>query len=198
MKSKEVLKLLNVTRQSLTRYVKDGLIKITILPTGRYDYDEESVYNFINKGIKRKNYIYSRVSTDKQKNDLKNQTEMLKTYCFKKGYMIDGIYEDVASGISFENRKKFFELMGDVLNYKVDKVIISYKDRLSRVGFEMFKMLFSKFGTEIEVVSEQGSNKLDSEEVFEEIVSLLHCYSMKLYSKRRNKKIYELCEAEIN
>lgn len=29
---------------------------------------------------------------------------------------------------------------------------------------------------------------------FEEIVSLLHCYSMKLYSKRKNKVIKELLE----
>jgi len=38
-------------------------------------------------------------------------------------------------------------------------------------------------------MSEVGDKKLDAEEIFEEIVSLLHCYSMKLYSKRRNQKI---------
>ena len=40
-------------------------------------------------------------------------------------------------------------------------------------------------------MSEVGFEKLDSQEIFEEIVSLLHCYSMKLYSKRRVKKIKE-------
>jgi predicted site-specific integrase-resolvase len=49
-------------------------------------------------------------------------------------------------------------------------------------------------------MSEVGSQKLDSEEIFEEIVSLLHCYSMKLYSKRKNKKIKEIIqpESEVN
>jgi len=68
-------------------------------------------------------------------------------------------------------------------------VIIAYKDRLSRVGFELFTHLFRRYGTEIVVVSEVGNKKLDSEEIFEEIISLLHCYSMKLYIKRQNKKL---------
>jgi predicted site-specific integrase-resolvase len=65
-----------------------------------------------------------------------------------------------------------------------------------RVGFELFSNLFGKFGTKIIVVSEVGSQKLDSEEIFEEIVSLLHSYSMKLYSKRRKKRVEELCLPE--
>ena len=40
-------------------------------------------------------------------------------------------------------------------------------------------------------MSDVGSEKLDSQEIFEEIISLLHCYSMKLYSKRRVQKIKE-------
>lgn len=48
-------------------------------------------------------------------------------------------------------------------------------------------------------MSEVGSEKLDSEEIFEEIISLLHCYSMKLYSKRKKKKIKEILqESEVN
>lgn len=46
-------------------------------------------------------------------------------------------------------------------------------------------------------MSEVGSHKLDSEEIFEEIVSLLHCYSMKLYSRRKNKAIKEIIEKEV-
>ena len=60
---------------------------------------------------------------------------------------------------------------------------------MSRVGFEFFYHLFKQFGTEIIVVSEVGNKKLDSEEIFEEIASLLQSYSMKLYSKRGNKRL---------
>ncbi len=87
-------------------------------------------------------------------------------------------------------------MLDEVLVNKIDKVVISYKDRLSRVGFELFHHLFKKFGTEIVVISEVGSAKLDSQEIFEEIVAMLNCYSMKLYTKRKKQKIQEICKPE--
>ena len=189
MKANEVLNLLKCSRPTLCKYVRTGDIKVTTLKSGLYDYDEDSVYDFLNKDVPRQTCIYARVSTQKQKKDLENQINLLKTFCVNSGYAVNRVYSDIASGISFENRKDFFTLLNDILNKKVKRVIITYKDRLSRVGFELFSNLFSKFGCEIVVISEVGSEKLDSEEIFEEIVSLLHCYSMKLYSKRRIDKI---------
>lgn len=196
MKAKEVLKLLRCSRPSLTKYLKQGKLKAKLLDNGYYDYDEKSVYDFLNKDISRKTVIYARVSTKKQKNDLKNQIELLKKFCFQNGYTINEIYSDIASGITFENRIDLFKLIDEVINNKIEKIIITYKDRLSRIGFDFFKTLFNKFGCEIIVISEVGSNKLDREEIFEEIISLLHCYSMKMYSKRKNNKIKELITEE--
>ena len=196
MKANEVLNLLRITRPTLTKYVRDGIIKVEKLPNGRYEYDTESVYTFLNKDVKRKTYIYARVSTSKQKPDLENQINLLKQFCFTNGYVIAGIFSDVASGISFEKRKDFFKMLDDVIEKKVERVIITYKDRLSRVGFELFYHLFKKYNCEIVVMSEVGSEKLDSQEIFEEIVSLLHCYSMKLYSKRKVQKIKEVLTAD--
>lgn len=194
MKSNEVLRILGVTRPTLTKYVKEGTIKTTLLPNGRYEYDEESVYKFLNKDVKRKTYIYARVSTCNQKKDLENQIEMLKQFCFANGYTIDGVYKDITSGISFEKRNDFFAMLDDIIAGKVCRVVISYKDRLSRVGFELFRHLFLRFNCDIITMSEVGSTKLDSEEIFEEIISLLHCYSMKLYSKRRAANIKKAIE----
>lgn len=191
MRSKEACRILGVTNTTLQDYVRKGLICAQKTPSGLYNYDEASLYKFLNKDITRKNYIYARVSSSSQKRDLDNQIELLINYCFQQGLQIGGTFKDIASGISFENRPEFFELLDDVIAGKVDKVIITYKDRLSRVGFELFYHLFQHYGTQIIVMSESGSPKLDSEEIFEEIVSMLHCYSMKLYSKRRAKKIKE-------
>ncbi|MCI8528539.1 MAG: IS607 family transposase [Lachnospiraceae bacterium] len=199
MKSRDVLNLLRITRQTLTKYVKHGVIKVTVLPNGRYDYDEKSVYSFLNKDIKRKTYIYARVSTTKQKPDLENQIELIKQFCFTNGYVISGIFSDIASGISFEKRTDFFKMLDDEIENKVERVVITYKDRLSRVGFDLFYHLFKKYNCEIVVMSEAGSEKLDSQEISEEIVSLLHCYPMKLYSRRKVHKIKEvLSEDERN
>ena len=192
MRSKEVLNVLRITRPTLTKYVKTGVIKAIPKPNGQYEYDEESVYAFLNKDVKRKTYIYARVSASKQKKDLENQIELLKQFCFTNGYTISGIFADVASGISFEKRKEFFVMLDDILAGKVERVVITYKDRLSRVGYDLFLHLFRQFHCEIVVMSEVGSAKLDSQEIFEEIISLLHCYSMELYSKRKEKRIREV------
>lgn len=197
MKSSEVLRTLHICRQTLCQYVKDGKIKATKLPNGQYDYDETSVYAFLNKDVKRKTYLYTRVSTTKQKTDLKNQIETLKQFCFMNGYQISGIFSDIASGIDFEKRKDFFKMLDEIIEGKVEKVIITYKDRLSRVGFGLFKHLFEHYHCQIIVMSDIGSEKLDSEEIFEEIVSLLRCYSMKLYSSRRVQKIKEALSDDI-
>ena len=83
-------------------------------------------------------------------------------------------------------------MLDEIIDNKVERVVITYKDRLSRVGFDLFFHLFKKYNCEIVVMNEVGSEKLDSQEIFEEIVSLLHCYSMKLYSKRKVQKIKEM------
>lgn len=185
MKSKDVLRVLNITHQTLTKYVKEKIIRVNVLPNKRYDYNDEDVYKFLNKDVTRKTFIYARVSTSKQKTDLENQISILKQFCFTNGYVISGIYSDIASGINFEKRHDFFRLLDEVIEGKVERVVITYKDRLSRVGFELFSHLFQKYNCKIVVMSEVGSEKLDAQDVFEEIVSLLHCYSMKLYSSRR-------------
>lgn len=194
MKAKEVLQILKVTRQTLTKYVKEGRVKVTVKGNGQYDYDSDSVYKLLNKDIERKTYIYARVSTAKQKKDLDTQVQLLKTFCFQNGYVLNGIYQDIASGISFEKRTQFFKLLDEVLAGKVKRVVITYKDRLSRVGFDLFSYLFAKHGCELIVMSEVGSTELDSEEVFDDVAHLLKNYSLNLDKKNINKTIKELLE----
>lgn len=78
--------------------------------------------------------------------------------------------------------------MDEVLDYKIGKIYITYKDRFSRISFDMFQKLFSEFGCEIIVIN-NVENKVDEVEIFEEIISMLHCFSMKMYSRRRRKKL---------
>lgn len=196
MRACEVMKLLRISRQTLSNYTKKGLIRTTTLVNGRYDYNTDDVYKLLNNDVERKTCIYARISTVKQKKDLENQVDILKQFCFMNGYKINEVYTDVASGISFEKRKDFFKLLDEIIDHRVERVVITYKDRLSRVGFDLFYHLFHKYDCEIIVMSEVGSQKLDREEVFEEIISLLHCYSMKLDSKRIVQKMKEALEDE--
>ena len=189
MKANDVLNLLRISRKTLHIYASTGKIRFTAMPNGFYDYNDEDVYKLLNRDVKRKTVIYARVSTTKQKEDLEDQIQQLKQWCFMNGYTINGVYSDIASGISFDKRKGLSGMIDEIIDYKVEKVIITYKDRLSRSGFDLFKHLFARFGTEIVVISEAGNQKLDSEEIFNDIISMLHSYSMKLYSKRNKNSI---------
>jgi putative resolvase len=188
MKSNKVLKLLRVTRPTLCRYVKNGLIKVNRLPSGLYDYDEESVYKFLNKDVERKCVIYCRVSTSKQKKDLENQRKNVESYCLKNGIKISDVYSDIGSGINFD-RKEFQRLVNDIVNHRISKVFITYKDRLSRISFDMFRDLFAEFNCEIVVLNDVEDSKTVEKEIFNEIISLIHCFAMGVYSSRRQKKL---------
>jgi putative resolvase len=164
VKAKEVLEITKISREHLSRLVKKGVIKAQRLENNHLNYDKESVFKYIGKETDKLNIIYGQVSTSRQKKDLLNQVENLERFCFANGYKVHKTYQDVASGINFEKRKEFFEL-DLVIDGQVSRVFITYKDRLSRVGFGLFKHLFLKFGTEIVVINESDNAKLDSEEI---------------------------------
>ena len=140
----------------------------------------------MNNNIDRKTVIYGRVSTKSQKKDLQNQMQLLKQYCFNNGYQINAVYSDIASGIDFSNRVQFFNLLDQIISGKIKKVIITYKDRLSRIGFSFFEKFFKKYDCKIQVISQLNNHKLQSQQIFEQIISLIHCFSMKIYSKRKS------------
>lgn len=146
--------------------------------------DENEVYNILCKGKERYNVTYSRVSLPKQKNDLKTQSERLYNYAISNGYNIKEQFEDVKSGMSFSDRKSFCKLFDKVTNYEVKYVIVENRDRLVRFGYEFVEMFFKKFGTEIIVVSDVD-NRTYEQELTDDLISIIHYYSMKSYSHRR-------------
>lgn len=194
MKSAKVLKILHITRQTLVQYVKRKEIRVVLLPNGTYDYNDDDVYRKAGLASERMNVVYARVSTAKQKADLENQVEVLVNFCNKNGVKVNKTYKDVASGMNFD-RKQFKVLLNEILDFKVGKLYITYKDRLSRISFDMFKRLFSEFGCEIIVINDTDE-KTDETEIFEEIISMLHCFSMRMYSRRRKRKL-ELIKEDL-
>ena len=194
MKSAKVLKILDITRQTLVQYVKRKEIRVVLLPNGTYDYNDDDVYRKAGLASERMNVVYARVSTAKQKDDLENQVEVLVNFCNKNGVKVNKTYKDVASGMNFD-RKQFKVLLNEILDFKVGKLYITYKDRLSRISFDMFKRLFSEFGCEVIVINDTDE-KTDETEIFEEIISMLHCFSMRMYSRRRKRKL-ELIKEDL-
>ena len=188
MKAKEVLKILKISRPTLTKYVKEQKILVKELPNGFYDYDEDSVLKAAKISTERNSVIYARVSTPKQKKDLENQIQTITEYANKNGYKIDGVYSDISSGLDYD-RKSFSELLNLILERKVKNVFIKDKDRLTRVSFDLWKNLFKQFNCNLIIVNETQNNETEEKEIFTDIISLLHCFAMRMFSPRRKKKI---------
>lgn len=153
-------------------------------------YNAESVYKLVNQNSKtvRKNIAYCRVSTNNQKQDLINQEETIKQFCLKNGIIIHETFKDISSGMNLD-RKAFLLLLDDIVKYKIDNIFITYKDRLARLSFEMIQNICNNFGTKIIILDEIGNSKTTEQEFLEEVVSLIHSFSMKMYSKRRKEKL---------
>ena len=186
--AKEIKENLRISGVTLMKWKNSGKIKYRKLSDRKVLYDIDSVesteeqdnYNF-------KNVIYARVSTSGQKNDLQNQIEVIKNYMLSNGILVDEIYSDIASGMN-EKRKQFNELMKSVFKREIKTIYITFKDRLSRFGFEYFREIFNYFGTKIVVLDDkEETNKTYQQELIEDLLAIIHLYSMKLYTNRKNK-----------
>lgn len=187
MKAKDVKKLLNVTQQTLYNYIKKGILNPIKINDTHYEYNQDEVYNLL--GIKAKlndriNITYARVSLPKQKNDLDSQNQRLYNFCLNKGIKLDMQLTDVKSGMEFNNRKNFQKLISLVCQNKVKYVIIENKDRLVRFGFDLINEVCKQHHTEIIVMS-NVDNKSYEQELTDDLISIIHYYSMKSDSNRR-------------
>ena len=189
MKYKEAEKILKVNRATIYRYVKTGKLRVTQISEHRYNYNDDDVFKLAGLTEERKAVIYARVSTTKQQKDLENQISTIRQYANSIGYKIDKVYSDIASGMSYD-RCEFKSLLSDVLSFKIKTIVISNKDRFSRISFNMWKELFESYNCNIIVMNDDiDSSESAEKEIFEDIISLIHCFAMKMCSKRRKNKL---------
>lgn len=180
----EARNLFKITSQTLKMWKDSGKLKSMKLSNRKFLYDVDSVLEVQDIDFEpRMNVIYARVSNQKQINDLRTQVTILSQYMVSKGVKPDDIFEDIASGMN-ENRQSFNNLIKQVIERKIDTVYISYKDRLTRFGFEYFVNLFSLYGTKIEVVNLTKEEDFQ-DELLEDLSSIVNDFSMKMYSNRR-------------
>lgn len=191
LSSKEFRNKYRISSATLWRRVHVGTVKTKELYGTTYYLDEDP------SSETSMNIIYCRVSNTKQQADLKRQETILREYCVSNGIIPDKVISDIASGMN-ENRKGLQELIGLVKDGKVKTVYVSYKDRLTRFGFDYFVYLFNLFGTEIKVVNLTSEEDFQ-QELTQDFISILHHFSMKLYSNRRKelKKLKSEMESEI-
>ncbi len=186
-KPKDFAQLLGVSVKTLQRWDKKGILKANRTPTDRRYYTYNQYLQF--KGIQTEDdirdvVIYARVSTRSQKDDLYNQAEFLKQYCNARGIIVNQCIEDFGSGLNY-NRKKWNQLLEEVMEQKIKTIIISSKDRFIRFGYDWFEKFCMKFNTSIVVVNNEALSP--NEELVQDIISILHVFSCRLYGLRKYK-----------
>ena len=186
-KPKDFAELLGVSVKTLQRWDRDGILKANRTPTNRRYYTYDQYLQF--KGIQTENdirdtVIYARVSTRNQKDDLQNQVEFLKQFCNAKGIIVNQCIEDFGSGLNY-NRKKWNKLLDEVMENKIKTIVISNKDRFVRFGYDWFEKFCEKFNTKIIIVNNETLSP--NEELVQDIISILHVFSCRLYGLRKYK-----------
>lgn len=199
MRAKQALEILQVHRVTLNRYVREGKIRVIRLKNGRYDYNDEDIFKFIGKYKKSHNtkiISYSRVSTQIQKSQLKEQTQRIYDSCISRGLSLDEQFEDIGSGMSTD-RNNFEKICQMIFHGDVELLVIENKDRLIRFGFDMLEKFFSYFGCKILVLNDTIENKSYEQELTEDLISVIHYFTMKSYShKRKLNKLRKELENE--
>lgn len=190
-KPKDFAELLNVSVKTLQRWDRDDILKAFRTPTDRryYTYDQYLEYKGINNiGDEKKKIIYTRVYTNNQKDDLKNQVKFLLDFANAKGIIIDETIEDIGSGLNY-NRKKWNKLIEHCMENKIDSIMITHKDRFIRFGYEWFERFLGKYNVKIIVVNNETLSP--NEELVQDIISILHVFSCKIYGMKKYKKKIE-------
>ena len=181
----EVSEMLGVTPQTLRNWDRSNKLKPHHKSANGYRYySEEDINTLIGVKVKTGQVVgYCRVSSQKQKDDLQRQEDNMRTYLLAKGVPFK-IISDIGSGINY-NRKGLQELIKGIADRSISKIVVLYKDRLTRFGFELIEYIASLYGCEIEVVD--TTEKIEQQELVEDLVQIITVFSCKLQGKRANK-----------
>ncbi|MCX7100808.1 MAG: IS607 family transposase [Methylobacter sp.] len=191
-------KLIGITSRTLQRWDDDKKLVAHRTATGRRFYTETQYKEYMQiqpeSNTKRKTVCYTRVSGNNQKKDLNNQIKALELFCAAQGKAVDDWLSDIGSGLNYR-RKAFIQLMKDVDNGDISEIILAHKDRLVRFGFEWFETFCEVHDCKITVVNLQTLSP--EEEVTQDLLTIIHCFSSRLYGLRRYKKEIQKMAFEI-
>ena len=179
-------KILGVSAQTLRNWDNNGKLHPHHTSTNGYRYYSHEQLNQvmnITPNLNRQVIGYCRVSSNKQKDDLERQVENMKLYLTAQGKPFE-IITDIGSGINYK-KKGLRELIKLITQNKVDKIVVLYKDRLLRFGFELVEYIASLYGCEIEIID--NTEKPEQQELVEDLVQIITVFSCKLQGKRANK-----------
>ena len=188
-KTGEISKMLGISIPTVISYCEQGIIKHVKNQYGHRRIEASDFFDYllsIGQGIddseqNKHDVIYARVSTHDQaeRGDLDRQIEIVKLFAIDYNVRNLLIKKDIGSGLN-DNRKNLKSLIDLIQQGKVNRLFINYKDRLTRFGFNYIKQICDFHQVEIIIVSDMKDKKSESEELTEDILTLIHSFSGKL------------------
>ena len=188
---KKALEILGISAMTLLKL--EEMNKIEVIKTigghrkynvKKYIEDNKKESEPIEKTKKDKNNIkqnicYVRVSTSGQKSDLEHQKDYIK-----KKYPKYEIIEDIGSGINF-NRKGLRKIIKLGIEGKINKLVVAYKDRLTRFGFELIEDIIKEYSNGEIIIENEKEDKEPKEELVEDVLQILNVYTAKMNGLRK-------------
>ena len=198
--AKSVRVMLGVTAQTLRNWDKEGKLKPAYVKSNGYRYySEEQILSYTQERKTKKNLNiigYARDSSKKQIDDLERQKENLSKYIDNK-YGEHEIITDIGSGINYE-KPGLKKLIEKINKKEVDLIVVLYKDRLLRYGFELVEYFAKLNNVKIDIVD--GHDKTEEQELVEDLVQIITVFSCKIQGKRKanTKYLLDKVEKKIN
>lgn len=184
----EAAKLKGVSVSTLRRWETEGKIVPERTENGHRRYEMATLL-----GIKAElSYTigYCRVSSHDQKEDLVRQKQVVELFCAQNGWQFE-IIDDLGSGLNY-NKKGLKRLIRLIVDSKVERLIITHKDRLLRFGSELIFSLCEHFGTEVVIINRTEDSSFE-EDLATDVLEIITVFSARLYGSRshKNKKIVD-------
>ncbi len=176
----EAAKILGITTRTIQNYDKLGKLKVCRTEGNRRVIMREDLIKYLDdKGLiyddtnsKRHDVIYARVSSNEQKQSGDLDRQALYLVENAKDIQNPIILKEVGSGLN-DKRKQLQKLLGMISNHEVRNVYITYKNRLTRFGFNYLETMFNACGTSIIVLQDESNEKTVHDELVEDMISII-------------------------
>lgn len=209
---KKASEIVGVHQRTLYLWEKKGVIETIRTPGGKRLYNVEKYLNEkicddnnkikntilcdnledLDKKNEKLNICYVRVSSNNQKDDLERQKNMMI-----KLYPKHLIIEDIGSGLNL-NKRGIKKIINLAIEGKINELIVAYKDRLTRFGFELIEELIEKYSNGKIIIINQKDAIEPEEELVKDVMSILNVYVAKMNGLRKYNKMEKLNNLEKN
>ena len=177
LSTKKASEILGIHPNTLRKWADEGKIKYIRTDAGQRRFD---VASFLQSSSHRRKIVYARVSSRNQKDDLASQVREMRSR-----YPDHEVIEDIGSGLNFK-RKGLQALLDAILSGEVAEVVVAHRDRLCRFGFELLESLANKHNCRLVVLDNTALSP--QAELVQDILSILHVFSSRLYGLRRYRR----------